>query len=526
MNMKAYLYLIFPKFGSVCIAEPVGLCFLAAILNKNKVSNTIDFGFLVGDSMRIVADRVVKEKPTHLGISVNTEPEKKEAGEFVRTLRKKGFKGLIFGGGLFAGIQTENLLNEIDFDFLVIGEAERTIIELSKLFQMEGIEKLNNIAYKKEGKIVKTLPRTDTIKNLDELPFMDRSILKEMVRLYKGTKIVNATLITNRGCFGDCKFCGIKDFYKSLNIPCYRERSIGNIVDEIETIVKGHKITDFFFCSPVFLPLGNYGLVRAKEFKEQLQDRGLNITYFAYLRVDHIKPKLIEVLKDTGLRTVFIGVESFDDKMLQLFNKRITREDIFRAMDTLREYGYSTSYDAKHRIKVGYITFTSTATKESLLEQIKFMKAYKIPAKKLANIFEILNERDCGAKTIQGDVIKHNIIEDCEIDKVYRQYKAFFKKQLVYLEKIRSLQKSVNDIDSKEEKKLFLYLDYLNGQCYDAFSNLLAGKPIVKFEKNIKEEFEKQNFQDIIDKYINKSTKNRLAYEYRLQRVLNNPQFV
>jgi len=66
-----------------------------------------------------------------------------------------------------------------------------------------------------------------------------------------------------------------------------------------------------------------------------------NLTYDVTIKVEHLlkQAKHLETLKKTGCLFVTSAVESFDDDILQIFDKQHTREDFEAALTLCREVG-------------------------------------------------------------------------------------------------------------------------------------------------------------------------------------------
>lgn len=131
------------------------------------------------------------------------------------------------------------------------------------------------------------------------------------------------------GCPYQCRFC----FCREITGHRYVARSVSDIVDEIEEISE----KEVYLVDDDFL----INAERVREFITLLNERGIRKRYLIYGRADFIgkNPELIRDFRKAGLRTVIVGLESFDDMELKGFNKQ-TDSDINRlAMNVLNRYG-------------------------------------------------------------------------------------------------------------------------------------------------------------------------------------------
>ena len=88
------------------------------------------------------------------------------------------------------------------------------------------------------------------IKNLDELPFPKRNKYKEFGNHF--------TMVTSRGCYGNCSFCSVRAFY-SCDKQLFRQRSADNIVDEIEDLTSKYDAKVISFMDDNFIGPGISG---------------------------------------------------------------------------------------------------------------------------------------------------------------------------------------------------------------------------------------------------------------------------
>ncbi len=100
---------------------------------------------------------------------------------------------------------------------VVVGEAEEVILDII------------------EGKIKEPIVYGKSVKNLDDLPYPDFSLIKG----YKEPPLVTP-ISTSRGCPFDCSFCSVTKLFGRK----YRFRSAENIIQEL--ISRNAK--QFFFC--------------------------------------------------------------------------------------------------------------------------------------------------------------------------------------------------------------------------------------------------------------------------------------
>jgi anaerobic magnesium-protoporphyrin IX monomethyl ester cyclase len=138
-------------------------------------------------------------------------------------------------------------------------------------------------------------------------------------------------MITSRGCIFSCKYCS-----SSLIMGRkFRTRSPENVVDEIEHLIDKYKLENIAFMDDTFM----LNRRRANAIADEIQNRGLDIGFVASSRVDMVNQKLLEKLKKSGLTTLYYGVESGSQRILDLMKKGITLKQAEDAVKSAKDAG-------------------------------------------------------------------------------------------------------------------------------------------------------------------------------------------
>ena len=147
------------------------------------------------------------------------------------------------------------------------------------------------------------------------------------------------SISTTRGCYNSCSFCGASEFYEICKVPKVRYRSVENVVNELKYIVeefnpKTIKIVDEIFISP-----GNKRKEWISNFCSAIKEIGLKVSFHCQAKASDIinNQKALVALRKVGLEHIFIGIESFNQRQLDYFNKRTTTEENVLAVQILRD---------------------------------------------------------------------------------------------------------------------------------------------------------------------------------------------
>ena len=216
----------------------------------------------------------------------------------------------------------------------IIGDGDDTIVELiTALAKHQPLSNVNGLIYRDEAGLHITKPRRE-IMNLDALPFPDyegfdySAYLEQNPDLSdEGKKYSQVSVIGGRSCKYNCTFC----FHPSGTK--YRQRSLNSIFAEIDYLVKHYSISYIALREELFATDNQ----RVSEFCQRIEK--YDVDWSIQLRIDSINQELVNILKNTRCRYVFVGVESADDKVLHSMRKGITRAQIECALDMLHRAG-------------------------------------------------------------------------------------------------------------------------------------------------------------------------------------------
>jgi anaerobic magnesium-protoporphyrin IX monomethyl ester cyclase len=226
------------------------------------------------------------------------------------------------------------------FDVVVRGEGEQTMNEIlrayeggSDLSSVPGIAYRNGANWRGKGEEgVFFTPARGLAENLDRIPFPARELLPNELYIRDGKKKYGysiTTVMSTRGCPYRCEFCSNVVFGGS-----YRERSPQNVVDEIEQAL-GLGYDRISFADDVF----TLNRSRVKGICEEIRRRGLRFAWECLGRVDALDYPIALEMKQAGCTRIFFGIESGNDQILKLMNKKITTEQARNAVEAAHRAG-------------------------------------------------------------------------------------------------------------------------------------------------------------------------------------------
>jgi len=341
--------------------EHLGIGYLSAVLKVSGISSIIIDGFLGQMSCADIAENLKVLKPRIIGFS----PYQDSLGSFsklAKFVRDKLPNVHISLGGFLSSFNYSWLFSSFPnlFDSIVVGEGEVSFSELVKsILSGKDWRMVRGIVFREGSEIIKN-PAQSKILNLDSLPFPDRSTIKETLSQKNPLHIC-----ASRGCYGNCTFCSVNAFGRLSIGEKWRGRSVRNIIDEVELLQKEYGAVYFKFIDDCWFPLQEKK-ERAIEFCQELDKRNLRIKFRLSCRVNDVEYDIFKELKERGLFSVSLGVESIISRQLKEWKKGVTPEQNILTLEICRKLGII--------VQMGYIMLDRNTTLEELKQHLSFLK--------------------------------------------------------------------------------------------------------------------------------------------------------
>lgn len=247
---------------------------------------------------------------------------------------KKDF-AVILKGAIFFNPE-DKLIDQLDLkniDYLIGGESEFIIGKLANAhFDKKCLAEINGILYKKDGKWLKTNFETWE-EYLDNLPFPDRSLMKNELYFRPDTGEPLATISASRGCPSSCIFC----LTPVISGKKVRFRSPENVFKEIEECYKKYNIKNFFFKADTFTINKKWVLELCKKIINS--DIAGKIEWTANSRVNPIDLETLQAMKKAGCWLVAFGFESGSAESIQKMNKGAKIDQNMKAAELAKKAG-------------------------------------------------------------------------------------------------------------------------------------------------------------------------------------------
>lgn len=315
---------------------------------------------------KILFNVIKKFKPNIIASSAKT-PEYFSVRDLMTKIKNKYPKILTIIGGVHVTVFPEDAVKEKCFDIVAIGEGDKTI---SDILSSKELRNVPGIVFKdnKSGKIIFTKKR-ELIQDINKLPYPAWHLFD--LSKYTNSRLSSRNnpvghLETSRGCSYQCNFCN-----KSIFGINYRVKNVIRVVDEIEYMLKCgfkeiHIIDDSF----------TQNITRAKEVCREIIRRKLKFSWSLIngVRVNLVDKEFFELAKEAGCWQSGFGIESGDQRVLNMVNKKINLSQIRKAIMTAETAGIDT---------FGFFIFgLSGETIKSMQKTIAFAKSLPLTTAK------------------------------------------------------------------------------------------------------------------------------------------------
>ena len=336
------LFVTTPIRPEPTVFPPIGSLSVMSALKRAGFDNThfYNIDLLRPDYSQIIT-HIKDENPEILAISAVVST----AYEFTKKLSldlKKNLPGItiIMGGNL--GASAEVLLHKTGIDFICTGEGERTMVDFVDCWlgakDKKDFEKVHGLAFFNEGKNLTVTPYAKSLE-AHQVYDIDWSILEDLGQMgffvapkessplygisfskdqrsnesrHEGKSI--ATIVASKGCVAKCTFCHRWD-------PGVRYIPVSTLMKRIDYFIDKYNVG--------FIDFGdeNFGSDHKwlAEFLCEIKKRDL-IWRVSGMRVSTISLEWVQKMKDAGCSSMYFGMESGSQKILDVMGKVTTVE--------------------------------------------------------------------------------------------------------------------------------------------------------------------------------------------------------
>lgn len=208
------------------------------------------------------------------------------------------------------------------FDYVIIGYAEISVLNLiNHLWHGERLEKSHRSIH---GPIIINDAKAENYNfQLSHIEYKDYDCILPNEVLY---------IEVARGCIFNCTFCAFPLNGKK-KFDYIRNKDL--ILDEMLTNYRQFNVTRYIFCDDTF----NDSVEKCRMILEISKMLPFQLEYWAFIRLDLLTahPETIDMLVESGARSMFFGIETFNKKTAAAIRKGGSREKLMATLSQIKD---------------------------------------------------------------------------------------------------------------------------------------------------------------------------------------------
>ncbi|MDR2204174.1 MAG: B12-binding domain-containing radical SAM protein [Nitrososphaerota archaeon] len=312
---------------------PLGLMYVAASLEQAGHEVQMLDNYLLQYDVTIVQELVLKLQPVIVGITCGSATYKK-CIETAKAVKQVASNCKVVVGGWHASYMPESLLETPEIDYAIIGEGEQAITELANFIERGdyfGASSVAGVVCRGSSGFIRNEPK---FMDMDELPFPARHLLPltQYDRNIEFLKAKPADIMSiSRGCTFSCGFCETTKLWGNIN----RQFSPQRVMAEVNDLVSKYGTKGIYFINDNFTMRKS----QTVEFCDLLIKSNLDLEWVCDTRVDLVNLDLLNKMASAGCKTIWFGVESGSQRVLDHVNRCMSLEQIEGAFKLCRKAG-------------------------------------------------------------------------------------------------------------------------------------------------------------------------------------------
>jgi radical SAM superfamily enzyme YgiQ (UPF0313 family) len=232
---------------------------------------------------------------------------------------KKSLKVPVIVGGVHATAAPEFVINHPDVDMVCRGEGEGALLDLvNSMAAGRDDYDIKNIWFKKKGGVIKKNDLRPLISDLDSLPFPNKDLFYQY-GCFKNVLVERS----GRGCpfnCTECHNCLEHKLYSGQQV--YRRRSVEYLISLLSYYKRKYNLKKIDFEEDIFVFDKDWLRKFSYYYKKEI-----SLPFYCFAHPNLLDEERIKILKQTGCKEVFVGVESGNNLLREKIIRRDTPDD-------------------------------------------------------------------------------------------------------------------------------------------------------------------------------------------------------
>lgn len=255
-----------------------------------------------------VRARLRQSRADLIGVSSLFTPFYREALRVAQIAKELDPLRPVILGGAHVNACPRQVLNDPNVDFILLGEAERTLPQLAQALSEErfsAFDQIPGLGYKTGGRLQIAQTR-DLIEDLDSLPLPARDLIDSSRYTLGGKRLT--MLVTSRGCPYHCTFCSI--FLTAGRR--FRIRALNSVIDEMKLCRARYGIEIFDIEDDNFSFDQKRAAHMLAAIREEFGEGQIELLAMNGISAANISAALIDGMKRSGFRSLNLALVTSD----------------------------------------------------------------------------------------------------------------------------------------------------------------------------------------------------------------------
>jgi anaerobic magnesium-protoporphyrin IX monomethyl ester cyclase len=319
---------------------PIGTLYAATALREKSISVAVFDSMLEDPSVQFSA-MLQKHRPTIVAVyeddfnflsKMCLTRMRAVAWEMAQAAHAIGAIAIAHGSD-----STDNpaLFLENDFDYVLCGEAEETLVQLcASILHQKDVPEIDGLVRRNErGHCVRSVQQLAKNPAWAELPLASRDLIDLEPYRKAWTNAhgyFSANMVSSRGCPYHCNWCA-----KPISGNRFHLRPAAAVAEEMNLLKTRAGVRHVWFGDDIFA-LNHHWV---KEFAEEVTKRNAALPFKIQSRADLMSQQTVQHLKTAGCAEVWMGVESGAQTILNAMDKGLSLSSVIAARSRLKEAG-------------------------------------------------------------------------------------------------------------------------------------------------------------------------------------------
>lgn len=230
--------------------------------------------------------------------------------------------------------------------------------------------------------------------------------------LNKDNQYTIPIFIPHKGCPNNCIFCNQK---RISGVEDTKEEEVKNIIEtHLQYFKDSNKNIEIAFFGGSFtgidINLQNMYLKAAYEYIKDGRVKSIRLS----TRPDYINDTILKNLKKYGVKNIELGVQSMDDNILEYSKRGHTREDVIKASNLIKLYGFNLG----HQVMVGLPGSTLKTEIDTIKSLLKLnpndLRIYPVYVLQDSELYDMYENKEYIPLTIDEAIERvYYILKEC-----------------------------------------------------------------------------------------------------------------